>query len=222
MDESDLILGIDLGTTFCAVSKWERGVAQIVQNAAGKPTTQSVVYMQDNGQPVVGEVAYRRTLINPERGIIGVKREMDHGDKQIALGDKQMTSVEISAEILKRLLADTTRQVPDSKPICTVVTVPYYFKAHQVANTRQAAELAGVACRAILQEPIAASLEYAWTLAQLYPDGIEETILVFDLGGGTFDLTLFFPEDFFQDDGLRSAGGLEVTTGWGGWTSTGV
>ncbi len=194
MDYSkNLVLGMDLGTTFSSVGQWDgRGVV-ILEDITGKEAIQSVVYYEEPQDAfTVGETAYNKTLKNPEYGVIGVKRMMDDGEQPIRLGTKTLTPVEVSSEILKRWKSDALSKVPGSKVSSSVVTVPYYFKVHQCENTRKAAELSNINCKAILQEPIAASIGYAWYLSQKHGNqDYSETILVFDLGGGTFDLTLF-------------------------------
>jgi len=194
MDYSkNLVLGIDLGTTFSSVGQWNGRAATIVEDLKGNEATQSVVFYEEpHNTFTVGDTAYKRTLLNPPFGVIGVKRMMDDGEQTMTLGPKKTTPIEVSAEILKRLKSDALSKVPGSKILSSVVTVPYYFKVHQCESTRKAAELADINCRAILQEPIAASIGYAWQRAQeLGATEHTETILVFDLGGGTFDLTLF-------------------------------
>jgi molecular chaperone DnaK len=192
-------LGIDLGTTFSAIAWWNGRGPEHYQHL-GKDTLQSVVYCDPkSGELLVGELAYKKGLQDgPETMIVGVKRMMDDASQNIALSGKEFSPIEISARILKQAYANAAATVP-SKPGLksrgTVVTVPYYFKAHQCENTRRAAELAevgGTGEISILQEPIAASLAYTWELVDKHPEREhEENILVFDLGGGTFDLTLF-------------------------------
>lgn len=124
----------------------------------------------------------------------GIKRYMDEAQQKIVIGDRAFSPIELSAKILERLYKDVADKCPVDlfQSRGTVVTVPYYFKAHQCENTRKAAELANINCIGLIQEPIAASLSYAWQLVQARPQKeFAENILVFDLGGGTFDLTLF-------------------------------
>jgi molecular chaperone DnaK len=120
---------------------------------------------------------------------------MDDASQIITIGGQNFSPIELSAKILKELYQDVAKQFGDGtrfKSRGTVVTVPYYFKAHQCEHTRKAAEIADINCVGLIQEPIAASLAYAWQLVQdRTEEEIKENILVFDLGGGTFDLTLF-------------------------------
>ncbi|MEZ5582210.1 MAG: Hsp70 family protein [Candidatus Competibacteraceae bacterium] len=202
-DELNPVLGIDLGTTFSAVSRWDgRGVVTY-QTRTGEESLQSAAYYDpQTGELLFGQLAYRRGLRFPENLALGVKRHLDDAHQPVVLGGRTFTPVELSAGILRRLYDDVAEKYPSGRfrSRGTVVTVPYYFKAHQCEATRQAAELADIACIGILQEPIAASLAYAWQLVNSHPDEDRaENILVFDLGGGTFDLTLFR----LEQDGTR-------------------
>lgn len=190
-------LGIDLGTTFSAIAKWN-GILPEVYKTGGKrtfETYQSVVFFDEpNGAYLTDRLAYKKTGIDPEHGIVGIKRKMDNRDETIFLGSKVHSPMEISAKILKGIHREVASMYPagEFRGRNVVVTVPYYFKAHQCANTREAVELAELDCVGILQEPIAASLQYALQMIRDYPsEERDEVILVFDLGGGTFDLTLF-------------------------------
>lgn len=192
--ELNPVLGIDLGTTFSAIARWE-GQAPRAYQIKGQDTLQSAVYYDPrNDEFVVGKVGYNRGLMYPENLAVGVKRNMDNADDPIGIGGKSFSPIDLSARILHQLYKDVTDQFPTGlfKSRGSVVTVPYYFRAHQCENTRKAAELAEIECLGILQEPIAASLVYAWQLVQSRRDREHsENVLVFDLGGGTFDLTLF-------------------------------
>ena len=194
--DTNPFLGIDLGTTYSAIARWNGRSPEAYQvfNPAGE-TLQSVVYYNpDTKEFLVGKNAYKRGLINPENMVVGVKRAMDDGCKEIEIGGIKLSPIQISSKILEYLYKDVAKRYPagEFEGSGTVVTVPYYFKAHQCEHTRKAAELAGIKCLGILQEPIAASLSYSWQIIQANPEKVfNETILVFDLGGGTFDLTLF-------------------------------
>ncbi|MBI5252239.1 MAG: Hsp70 family protein [Desulfomonile tiedjei] len=201
-DPEHPVLGIDLGTTFSAIARWDGLGPEVYVGLEGTYTTQSVVYYQedceDGDEYVVGELAYQQTLIEPQNGIIGVKRLMDNRDYAIVLGEtkpKSHNPVQISSEILRRLYKDVAEKFPGGKFKAKglVVTVPYYFRANQRKNTREAAEAAGLPnVLGIVDEPVAASLSYAFDM--LKNNGQKdhhEKILVFDLGGGTFDLTVF-------------------------------
>ena len=193
--ENNPVLGFDLGTTYSAVSKWIDGSGpRVIQNKTGQNTTQSVMYYNpDNEEIIVGQLAYNRGLVNPENMIIGVKRMMDSNRPLIA-GGKAFTPTEVSSHILKRIYNDAQSQYPKGlfNSRGSVVSVPFYFKAHQIESTRKAADLAKINCIGIIQEPIAASLSYALQLSEeSIGKDVSQNILVFDLGGGTFDLTLF-------------------------------
>lgn len=196
-DDLNPVLGIDLGTTFSAIARWNarKEAPQAYQTHKGDDSLQSVVYFDPKtNETLVGEDAYKRGLRFPENMALGVKRKMDDASQKIVIGGRTFTPIELSARILERLYKDVEEKVPKGlfHGRGTVVTVPYYFKAHQCENTRKAAEMANIHCMGILQEPIAASLAYAWQLVQDQSDReLGENILVFDLGGGTFDLTLF-------------------------------
>lgn len=194
-NEKNPVLGIDLGTTFSAIARWDGREPRTYQTKGGKDTLQSVVYYDpEKTEFLVGQLAYRRGILYPENMVLGVKRKMDDANQKIEVGGQLFSPVELSSKILERLYSDVAEKFPKGQfeSRGTVVTVPYYFKAHQCENTRNAAEAANINCIGILQEPIAASLSYAWQLVQERPEREgSENILVFDLGGGTFDLTLF-------------------------------
>ena len=189
------VLGIDLGTTFSAIARWDGRGPKIYQNKNGTNELQSVVYYDpEKDELLVGSLAYKRGLISPMNMKLGVKRHMDNASEQIVLGGKVFTPIELSARILEHLYGGVAEMYPKGvfSSRGAVVTVPYYFKAHQYENARKAAELAEIDCIGIIQEPIAASLMYTWQRMEENPEWEgEEMILVFDLGGGTFDLTLF-------------------------------
>jgi len=197
-NELNPVIGIDLGTTFSAIARWheKRREPRHYQHSISGDTLQSVVYRDPkNSEILVGRQAYGRGFVDPENVVIGVKRQMDDASQTITIGGVNFSPIDLSAIILKELYQDVAKQFGDGtrfKSRGTVVTVPYYFKAHQCEHTRKAAEIADINCVGLIQEPIAASLAYAWQLVQDRPnDEIAENILVFDLGGGTFDLTLF-------------------------------
>ena len=171
--EMNPVLGIDLGTTFSAIACWDdkKGVSRAYVPHGGSETLQSVVYY-DGKEFVVGKPAYTKGIMSPENMALGVKRHMDDGHQKIMVGGKEFTPIELSARILRKLYEDVEGMAPEGvfKSRGTVVTVPYYFKAHQCENTRKAAELADIHCLGIIQEPIAASLAYAWQLVQEDPE----------------------------------------------------
>jgi molecular chaperone DnaK (HSP70) len=195
-NETNPVLGFDLGTTFSALARWvDRKGPQIIQNRSGQDTTQSVVYYNpEDDEILVGNVAYNRGLMEPENMIVGVKRLMDDGSQKVMLGGKEFTPIELSALILEKIYDDARMKYPTGafSSRGSVVTVPCYFKAHQMDNTRKAAEMTDIHCTGIIQEPVAASLSYALQICEDHFDKeFSQKILVFDLGGGTFDLTLF-------------------------------
>jgi molecular chaperone DnaK len=188
------VLGIDLGTTFSAIARWNGRVPETYQIGNSYSLQSAVYYDPKEDEWLVGNLAFRKGSVCPENLVIGVKRLMDHATEPVTLGGQTFTPIELSAKILEKLYKEVASKLGDRafESRGTVVTVPYYFKAHQCENTRKAAELANINCIKVLEEPIAASLAYAWQLVQDHPDREgTETILVFDLGGGTFDLTLF-------------------------------
>lgn len=195
-NETNPVVGFDLGTTFSALARWvDKKGPQIIQNRAGQDTTQSAVYYNpENDEILVGSIAYNKGLMTPENMIVGVKRLMDDGNQKIMLGGKEFTPISLSSLILEKIYEDAKLKYPTGmfSSRGSVVTVPCYFKAHQIDNTRKAAEMANINCTGIIQEPIAASLTYALQICEDHFDKeFNQKILVFDLGGGTFDLTLF-------------------------------
>ena len=195
-NETNPVLGFDLGTTFSALARWvDRKGPQIIQNRAGQDITQSVVYYNpENDEILVGHIAYTKGLMMPENMIVGVKRLMDDGNQKVMLGGKEFTPITLSSLILEKIYEDAKMKYPTGtfSSRGSVVTVPCYFKAHQMADTRKAAEMTDINCIGILQEPIAASLSYALQICEDHFDKeFSQKILIFDLGGGTFDLTLF-------------------------------
>jgi molecular chaperone DnaK len=188
-NEKKPALGIDLGTTYSAIARWTDKGPRVYQNPRREYTWASVVYNDERQEkPLVGNLALSRALINPENAIIGVKRKMDDGKQKIRLGDKEFTPIEISAMILKDVYEYAERTTPGFDPSGVVVTVPYYFTALQSSNTSEAAALAGLNVLGTIPEPVAAALAYGIHEEDAISD---EKIMVFDLGGGTFDLTIF-------------------------------
>jgi len=195
-NETNPVLGFDLGTTFSALARWvDRKGPQIIQNRSGQDITQSVVYYNpENDEILVGQIAYNKGLMTPENMIVGVKRLMDDGNQKVMLGGKEFTPITLSSLILEKIYEDAKMKYPTGtfNSRGSVVTVPCYFKAHQMANTQKAAQRTEINCIGIIQEPIAASLSYALQICEDHFDKeFSQKILVFDLGGGTFDLTLF-------------------------------
>jgi molecular chaperone DnaK len=175
-------VGIDLGTTNSVIAVLEGGEPTIIANAEGGRTTPSVVAFKD-GEVLVGEVAKRQAITNPDRTIRSVKREM--GTNWTAnIDGKQYTPQEISARILMKLKRDAESYLGD-KVTDAVITVPAYFNDAQRQATKEAGQIAGLNVLRIINEPTAASLAYG-----LDKESAEHTILVFDLGGGTFDVSV--------------------------------
>ena len=176
-------VGIDLGTTNSVVSVLEGGESTVIANAEGARTTPSIVAFAKNGEVLVGEVAKRQAVTNSDRTIRSVKRHMGT-NWTVDIDDKQYTPQEISARVLQKLKRDAEAYL--GEPVTdAVITVPAYFNDAQRQATKEAGEIAGLNVLRIINEPTAAALAYG-----LEKGDKEETILVFDLGGGTFDVSL--------------------------------
>ncbi|CAM6091717.1 unnamed protein product [Calypogeia fissa] len=203
---AEKVVGIDLGTTNSAVAAMEGGKPTIVTNSEGARTTPSVVAYTKNGDRLVGQIAKRQAVVNPENTFFSVKRfigrrsdEVNEEAKQVsyhvlrdsngnvkldcpAIG-KQFAAEEISAQVLRKLVDDASKFLND-KVVKAVITVPAYFNDSQRTATKDAGRIAGVEVLRIINEPTAASLAYGFEKKS------NETILVFDLGGGTFDVSV--------------------------------
>jgi molecular chaperone DnaK len=176
------VIGIDLGTTNSCVAVMEGGEAVVIPNAEGNRTTPSVVGFTKDGERVVGDVAKRQAITNPDRTIISIKRHMGT-DHKVTIDGRSYTPQEISAMILQKLKSDAEAFLGE-KVTQAVITVPAYFSDSQRQATRDAGKIAGLDVLRIVNEPTAAALAYG-----LDKEG-EHTILVFDLGGGTFDVSI--------------------------------
>ncbi|NUR30805.1 MAG: molecular chaperone DnaK [Catenulispora sp.] len=176
-------VGIDLGTTNSCVSVLEGGEPTVIANAEGSRTTPSIVAFAKNGEVLVGEVAKRQAVTNPDRTIRSVKREMGT-NWTIDIDGKKYTPQEISARVLMKLKRDSEAYLGESVTDA-VITVPAYFNDAQRTATKEAGEIAGFNVLRIVNEPTAAALAYG-----LDKGSKEQTVLVFDLGGGTFDVSL--------------------------------
>ena len=176
-------VGIDLGTTNSVVSVLEGGDPVVIPNAEGSRTTPSVVAFNRDGEVLVGEVAKRQAITNPDRTIRSVKRDMGKA-KKFKIDTKGYTAQEISARVLMKLKRDAEEYLGDSVTQA-VITVPAYFDDAQRTATNEAGKIAGLEVLRIINEPTAAALAYG-----LDKDDSEQTILVFDLGGGTFDVSV--------------------------------
>ncbi len=175
-------VGIDLGTTNSVVAVMEGGEPVVIPNAEGSRLTPSVVAFTKTGERLVGAAAKRQAIINPDRTIISIKRKMGTRER-IRIDDKEYTPEEISAMILQKLKADAEAYLGE-KVDAAVITVPAYFNDAQRTATKNAGEIAGLKVLRIINEPTAASLAYGLDKKS------NETILVFDLGGGTFDVSI--------------------------------
>jgi molecular chaperone DnaK len=176
-------VGIDLGTTNSVVSVLEAGEPAVVPNAEGSRTTPSVVGFSKSGEILVGEVAKRQAITNPDRTVRSVKRHMGAKDWGLDVDGKRWTPQEISAQILGKLKRDAEAYLGDTVTQA-VVTVPAYFNDSQRTATKEAGQIAGLEVLRIINEPTAAALAYGLDKQH------DHTILVFDLGGGTFDVSL--------------------------------
>src|SRR5215218_9165885 len=176
-------VGIDLGTTNSVVSVLEGGEPTVIANAEGARTTPSIVAFARNGEVLVGEVAKRQAVTNPDRTIRSVKREMG-SNWSIDIDGKKYTAQEISARVLMKLKRDAEAYLGE-EITDAVITVPAYFEDSQRQATKEAGQIAGLNVLRIVNEPTSAALAYG-----LDKGDKEQTILVFDLGGGTFDVSL--------------------------------
>src|SRR6187397_334646 len=176
-------VGIDLGTTNSVVSVLEAGDPVVIPNSEGARTTPSVVAFSKGGEVLVGEVAKRQAITNPDRTIRSVKRHMGTG-WTIDIDGKAYTSQEISARTLQKLKRDAEAYLGDTVTQA-VITVPAYFDDAQRTSTKEAGQIAGLEVLRIINEPTAAALAYG-----LDKGTEDETVLVFDLGGGTFDVSV--------------------------------
>src|SRR6202789_683157 len=176
-------VGIDLGTTNSVVAVLEGGEPTVIANAEGSRTTPSVVAFAKNSEVLVGEVAKRQAVTNVDRTIRSVKRQMGT-DWTVTIDGKKFTPQQISAFILQKLKRDAEAYLGE-KIADAVITVPAYFNDAQRQATTEAGKIAGLNVLRIINEPTAAALAY-----QLDKGDKEQTILVFDLGGGTFDVSL--------------------------------
>jgi len=200
------VIGIDLGTTFSAVAVMEAGEPTVITNAEGGRTTPSVVAVSKTGERLVGQVARRQAITNPDNTIFSIKRLMGrkfdepsveydkkllpykivkapNNDARVMMGDKEYSPAEISAMILQKLKTDAEAYLGE-KVSEAVITVPAYFNDSQRQATKDAGKIAGLEVLRIINEPTAASLAYGLDKKQ------EETIAVYDLGGGTFDISI--------------------------------
>ncbi len=177
------VVGIDLGTTNSVVAVMEGSSPTVISNAEGSRTTPSVVAFTKTGERLVGQLAKRQAITNPERTIASIKRHMGEGDYHVKIDGKDYTPQEISAMILQKLVNDASNYLGE-RVTKAVITVPAYFNDAQRQATKDAGKIAGLEVLRIINEPTAAALAYG-----LDKKG-SETILVWDLGGGTFDVSI--------------------------------
>ena len=184
-------IGIDLGTTNSCVAVIEGGEPVVIANAEGARTTPSVVAFAKNGERMVGQVAKRQAITNPDRTVSSIKREMG-SDYKVSIDGKQYTPQEISAMILQKLKTDAEAYL--GEPVTSaVITVPAYFTDAQRQATKDAGKIAGLEVKRIINEPTAAALSYG------IDKGEEQKVMVYDLGGGTFDVSIIEMGDGVQE-----------------------
>ncbi len=176
-------IGIDLGTTNSCVAVMENGEPVVIANAEGSRTTPSVVGFQKDGERLVGQVAKRQAVSNPDRTVASIKRHMG-SDYKVSIGDKQYTPQEISAMVLTKLKKDAEAYLGGTVSDA-VITVPAYFSDSQRQATKDAGKIAGLNVLRIINEPTAAALSYG-----LDKEGKTQKVIIYDLGGGTFDVSV--------------------------------
>ena len=181
------IIGIDLGTTNSCVAVMEGGEAVVIPNAEGNRTTPSVVAFSKDGERMVGQVAKRQAITNPDRTIMSIKREMGSNYK-VNIDGKAYTPQEISAMILQKLKADAEAYLGQTVTEA-VITVPAYFTDAQRQATKDAGKIAGLDVKRIINEPTAAAVAYGVDKEQ------SQKVMVYDLGGGTFDVSILDIDD---------------------------
>ena len=185
------VIGIDLGTTNSCVAVIEGGEPVVIANAEGARTTPSVVAFSKDGERMVGQVAKRQAITNPDRTVSSIKREMGT-NHTVSIDDKKYTPQEISAMILQKLKADAEAYLGD-KVTEAVITVPAYFTDAQRQATKDAGKIAGLEVKRIINEPTAAALAYGIDKEN------DQKIMVYDLGGGTFDVSIIEMGDGVQE-----------------------
>ena len=184
-------IGIDLGTTNSCVSVIEGGEPVVIPNEEGARTTPSVVAFSKTGERMVGQVAKRQAITNPERTISSIKRHMGT-DYKVNIDGKSYTPQEISAMILQKL--KTAAESYLGEPVTSaVITVPAYFNDAQRQATKDAGKIAGLDVKRIINEPTAAALSYG------VDKGDDQKVMVYDLGGGTFDVSIIEMGDGVQE-----------------------
>ena len=185
------IIGIDLGTTNSCVAVMEGGEPVVIANAEGARTTPSVVAFSKTGERMVGQVAKRQAITNPDRTISSIKRHMGSSYK-VTIDSKNYTPQEISAMVLQKLRDDAEAYLGE-KVTEAVITVPAYFSDAQRQATKDAGRIAGLDVKRIINEPTAAALAYGIDKEQ------DQKVMVYDLGGGTFDVSIIEMGDGVQE-----------------------
>ena len=177
------IIGIDLGTTNSCVAVMEGGEPVVIANAEGNRTTPSVVAFSKNGERLIGQIAKRQAVTNPDNTIISIKRDMGT-DRKVKIEEDEFTPQEISAMILQKLKTDAENYL-GSEVKQAVITVPAYFSDSQRQATKDAGKIAGLEVLRIINEPTAAALAFGMDKVDK-----DQKIMVYDLGGGTFDVSI--------------------------------
>ncbi|MBQ3560516.1 MAG: Hsp70 family protein, partial [Oscillospiraceae bacterium] len=185
------IIGIDLGTTNSCVAVMEAGEPTVIPNPEGARTTPSVVGFSKTGERVIGQAAKRQAVTNPERTITSIKRHMG-SDYKVNIDGKNYTPQEISAMVLQKLKADAEAYLGETVTQA-VITVPAYFTDAQRQATKDAGKIAGLEVKRIINEPTAAALAYGADKEE------DQKIMVYDLGGGTFDVSIIEMGDGIQE-----------------------
>ena len=185
------VIGIDLGTTNSCVAVIEGGEPVVIPNAEGARTTPSVVAFGKTGERLVGQVAKRQAITNPDRTVSSIKRQMG-SDYKVKIDDKKYTPQEISAMILQKLKTDAESYLGE-KVTEAVITVPAYFTDSQRQATKDAGKIAGLEVKRIINEPTAAALAYGIDKEN------DQKVMVYDLGGGTFDVSIIEMGDGVQE-----------------------
>ena len=185
------VIGIDLGTTNSCVAVIEGGEPVVIANAEGARTTPSVVAFSKDGERMIGQVAKRQAITNPDRTVSSIKRHMG-SDYKVNIGDKSFTPQEISAMILQKLKSDAESYL-GGKVTEAVITVPAYFTDSQRQATKDAGKIAGLDVKRIINEPTAAALAYGIEKEE------DQKVMVYDLGGGTFDVSIIEMGDGVQE-----------------------
>jgi molecular chaperone DnaK len=218
-------VGIDLGTTRTGVARATEDSPELIRNAGGEWLTPSVVHLSEQGTALVGREAEEKHLMNPDRTVVEIKRRMGEEDP-IQVGTERFRPEELSALILEKVVADSEQRLGGQIPEA-VITVPAYFTDRQRTATRNAGEIAGLQVSQLLPEPSAAVLAYGYEQQKLGKTE-NETLFVYDLGGGTFDATLVEAEYEFNfietvlTDGDSGLGGADWTAEIEDWVISGI